>query len=118
MSFEKNQYKQINKIDTKKINDNWVLINNKNMNQNSNMDKKKIKNNKHIKNNSVDSFWTNDTNNLSTLLNAINDKILIDDKNKKKKENKNKRKEINYRNINHKFKLLRNQNKLKKMKEI
>ena len=105
--------KQINKISAKKINDNWVLMSNK-KNQNVNMDKKKINNNKQIKNNSVDSFWTNDTNNLSTLLNAINDKILIDDKNRKKKENKNKKREINYRNINHKFKLLRNQNKLKK----
>ena len=106
--------KQINKMSAKKINDNWVLMSNKKLNQNVNMDKKKINNNKHIKNNSVDSFWTNDTNNLSTLLNAINDKIVIDDKNKKKKENKNKKKEINYRNINQKFKLIRNQNKLKK----
>ena len=109
--------KQMNNINTEKINDNWVLMSNQNLNQNVNMDKKKVNNNKHIKNNSVDSFWTNDTNNLSTLLNAINDKILIDDKIKKKKENKdnkNKKKEINYRNINHKFKLLRNQNKIKK----
>ena len=104
-------------INNKIINDDWALINNKNFNQNLN-NAKKNNNNKHIKNMSFDSFWTNDTNNLSMLLNAINDKIFIDDNNnnKNKKENKNKNKknekDVGYRNIN--YKILKNKNRQKK----
>ena len=87
-----------------------MLINNKNINQN--IYNSKIYNN-NIKNISFDSFWTNDTNNLSILLNAINDKMFIDDKNKNNNKLKRK-KSISYRNINHKF--LKNKNK--KRKEI
>ena len=77
--------KNINSKNTKKINDNWMLINNKNPN-----------NSKKIKNMSFDSFWTNDTNNLSTILNAINDKIFLDDSNSESKTKK--------RDISHKIK--------------
>ena len=62
---------------SRKINDNWVLISNI-----SNQEKKNDLNNNinHINNISGDSFWTNDTNNLSIIINAINDKIFIDNK--------------------------------------
>ena len=103
----------LNSISTKKINDNWVFISNKNLSQNLCNSKKC--NNNYIKNMSFDSFWTNDTNNLSILLNAINDKILLDDMNKNNNNNKlKKKKDFNYRNINHKF--LKNKNQ--KRKEI
>ena len=98
-----------NSINKKRINDNWVFISNKNLNINLN-DSKKINNNQINKNMSFDSFWTNDANNLSTLLNAINEKIVMDDNIKSKNEDKSKMKDINFRNSNHKnltFKYIR-----------
>ena len=107
-NYNNSSHNQLNTSNTKKINDNWILICNQNLNQNF---INKNNNNKNIKNASCDSFWTNDTNNLSSLLNAINDKM-IDDKNKNNKNNKIKKKDISYRNINHKFlKILKQQKK-------
>ena len=91
--------KKENYMNTKKINDNWMLISNKNLNQNLNNSKK-------AKNMSFDSFWTNDTNNLSTILNAINDKIYIDDS----KNGSKKKKDISQRN-NKKYAKNKNQKK-------
>ena len=91
-----------NSINRKRINDNWVFISNKKLNLNLN-DSKKKNNNQFNKNMSVDSFWTNDTNNLSVLLNAINEKKVGDDNDKNKNENKLKKKDKNHRNINHKY---------------
>ena len=95
-----------NSINRKRINDNWVFISNKKLNLNFN-DSKKKNNNQFNKNMSVDSFWTNDTNNLSVLLNAINEKKVGDEndenKNENKNENKSKKKHKNDRNINHKY---------------
>ena len=68
-----------NSINRKRINDNWVFISNKKLNLNLN-DSKKKNNNQLNKNMSVHSFWTNDTNNLSVLLNAIKKKKVGDDK--------------------------------------
>ncbi len=53
--------RQLNLFNTKKINDNWTFISNKNLNKNIN----NSKNNNNFKNMSFDSFWTSDTNNLS-----------------------------------------------------
>ena len=103
-----------NSINKKRINDNWVYISNKNLNINL-YNSKKSNNNQFNKNMSFDSFWTNDTNNLSTLLNAINEKITNDDKDdrdKSKNEDKSKKKDINYRNGKHKY--LKNKNIKKK----
>ena len=105
--------KKINTENTKKINDNWILINNKKNNKNIS-NSKKNNNSQYNKNMSFDSFWTNDTNNLSTLLNAINDKIITTDNNQNNKDNKNKKKDINYRNNNLIFTKYKNQ----KRKEI
>ena len=100
---------KINSTNTKKINDNWVFISNKNLNINLNNSKKN--NNQFNKNMSFDSFWTNDTNNLSTLLNAINDKINIDEKkNKNKDDNNIKKKDINNKNFNNNNKFVKNKN--------
>ena len=106
---------KINSINTKKINDNWVFISNKNLNINLN-NSKKNNNNQFNKNMSFDSFWTNDTNNLSTLLNAINDKINIDDdkKNKNKDIYNIKKKDLNNKN----FLKNKNHNHNQKKKEI
>ena len=111
---------RINSTNTKKINDNWVFIINKNLNMNLN-NSSKNNNNQYNKNMSFDSFWTNDTNNLSTLLNAINDKINIDQNKKNKKINDNniKKKDISNKNINNKFLKNKNQNyQIQKKKEI
>ena len=90
-----NQYDQYtkyeqNSINTKKINDNWVLISNSGQSKKDDSKKNNSKNN-HFKNMSFDSFWTNDTNNLSILLNAINDQ----NNNKGKNEIKSKKKFVN-----------------------
>ena len=90
-----------NSINRKRINDNWVFISNKKLNLNIN-DSKKNNNNQFNKNMSVDSFWTNDTNNLSVLLNAINEKKVGDDNDKNKIGSKSKKKDKNHRNINQK----------------
>jgi hypothetical protein len=101
----------INTKNTKKINDNWTLVSNKNLNKNLNNSKK----NNNVKNMSFDSFWTNDTNNLSILLNAINEKIFLDSPSKSKNNYKSKKKrDISYRNVNHKILKSKNQ----KRKEI
>ena len=101
----------MNLFNTKKINDNWTFISNKNLNKNIN----NSKNNNNFKNMSFDSFWTSDTNNLSILLNAINDKIFTEETNKINNNRKfKKKKDISYRNINHKF--IKNKNQ--KRKEI
>ena len=70
IKYNDNIYNQIS-LKRKKINDNWFVINN---NRNDLPQK-----NNNYKNMSTDSFWTNDTNNLSFLLNAINEKIFDED---------------------------------------
>ena len=99
---------------TKKINDNWAFISSKNLNMNLN-NSKNNNNNQSNKNMSFDSFWTNDTNNLSTLLNAINDKINIDEnkKNKNKENNNIKKKDLSNNN-----KFAKNHNHNQRKKEI
>ena len=105
------QLNTINTKNTKKINDNWTFVSNKNLNKNVNISKK----NSNVKNMSFDSFWTNDTNNLSILLNAINEKIFLDSPSKNKNDYKFKNKrDISYRTVNHKFLKSKNQ----KRKEI
>ena len=70
IKYNDNIYNQIS-LKRKKINDNWFVINN---NRNDLSQK-----NNNFKSMSTDSFWTNDTNNLSFLLNAINEKIFVED---------------------------------------
>ena len=99
--YTQNEQKIIN---SKKINDNWVLINNSS-NTKKDDSKRNNSNNNHFKNMSFDSFWTNDTNNLSILLNAINDKMCQDNQKNYKSENDNTSKKQtvnNNRKINHK----------------
>jgi len=116
-----NQYNQYNQneqkiINPKKINDNWASINNSNHTKKDDS-KRNNSNNIHFKNMSFDSFWTNDTNNLSILLNAINDKKYQDNQNNYKSENDiSKKKNMNNNSkINHK-KFQKNKNL--KIKEI
>ena len=102
IKYNDNLYNQIS-LKRKKINDNWFVINN---NRNDLSQK-----NNNYKNMSSDSFWTNDTNNLSFLLNAINEKIFVDDiplfDKYKKENNKSQDKYENLsqnKNINQKIK--------------
>ena len=88
-----NQYSQYTQneqkiINPKKINDNWTLINNSN-HKKQDGSKRNNSNNNHFKNMSFDSFWTNDTNNLSIILNAINDKKHQDNQKNYKSVNDN-----------------------------
>ena len=104
-----NQYSQYTQneqkiINPKKINDNWTLINNSN-HKKKDGSKRNNSNNNHFKNMSFDSFWTNDTNNLSIILNAINDKKHQDNQKNYKSVNDNisKKKTMNNNSkINHK----------------
>ena len=104
IKYNDNIYNQIS-LKRKKINDNWFVINN---NRNDIPQK-----NNNYKNISSDSFWTNDTNNLSFLLNAINDKIFNDDISLFDKNSKaNDKNEIKYED------LTQNTNIDQKIKEI
>jgi len=116
------QYEQ-NSINTKKINDNWVLISNSENSKKDNSKKSNSKNN-HFKSMSFDSFWTNETNNLSFLLNEINDQ----NKNKGKNEIKLKKKSVNSlnkinckklsSNINHNLMEVKSSCKIKSHKKL
>ena len=102
-----NQYTQNEQkiINTKKINDNWVSINNSSHIKKEDSKGSINNNNNHFKNMSFDSFWTNDTNNLSILLNAINEKMYQDNQKNYKSENDNtpRKKTVNIGSkINHK----------------
>lgn len=113
-NIDNSSKKIINITNTKKIIDNSNSISNKNNNLNINKKVKKISNSQSNKNISCDSFWTNDTNNLSILINAINDKIIIEEIKKNKKECIIRNKGINNINTSHKFSKAKNQ----KSKEI
>ena len=110
-------------INTKKINDNWVLISNSDQSKKDNS-KQYNSNNNHFKNMSFDSFWTNDTNNLSTLLNAINDQNNNKGKNeiKPKKKSANSNSKISYKklscNTNHNIIKIKSSCKIKSHKKL
>ena len=106
-----NQYNQKKPLKTRKINENWVLINNSHHNHLKDDNSKKENNTHYIKNFSFDSFWTNDTNNLSLLLNAINDKFDLDEIPKRKNKTKSRKKNLGYHYINNKMSQNKNQRK-------
>ena len=112
-NIDSSSKKRINITNTKKINENWAYISNQKNNLNTNKKAKKNNNNHSNKNISYDSFWTNDTNNLSILINAINDKIIIEES--KKNDNIIKKKDRDDINTTT-HKLLKNKNQ--KGKEI
>ena len=120
--YQFTQYEQ-KSINTKKINDNWALISNSDQSKKDDSKKSNSKNN-HFKNMSFDSFWTNDTNNLSILLNEINDQNNTKGKNtiKTKKKFINSHSKITYQklsnNTNHNIMEVKSSCKIKSHKKL